>query len=56
MEELMLAGGFEIPPAAAAALPMVVSPLTMKVIMVALVILVVLAIGDAVFPKKGLRR
>ncbi|GJD77995.1 hypothetical protein NBEOAGPD_1207 [Methylobacterium gregans] len=52
----MLAGGFEIPAAAAAALPMVVSPLTMKVVLMALVILVLLAIGDTVAPKKGPRR
>lgn len=56
MEELMLAGGFEIPAAAAAALPMVVSPLTMKVVLMALAILVVLAIGDWIAPEKGPRR
>ncbi|GLS51964.1 hypothetical protein GCM10007886_01460 [Methylobacterium gregans] len=56
IEDLMLAGGFEIPAAAAAALPMVVSPLTMKVVLMALVILVLLAIGDTVAPKKGPRR
>lgn len=56
MEELMLAGGFEIPAAAAASLPMIVSPLTAKVVLIALVILVVLAIGDTVAPKKGPRR
>lgn len=56
MEDVMLAGGFEIPAAAAAALPMVVSPLTAKVILMALAILVVLAIFDAVAPKKGPRR
>lgn len=52
----MLAGGFEIPTAAAAALPMVVSPLTAKLVLMALVILVVLAIGDVVAPKEGPRR
>lgn len=56
MEDLMLAGGFEIPAAAAAALPMVVSPITMNVLLMALAILVVLAIGDFIEANKGPRR
>lgn len=52
----MLAGGFEIQAAAAAALPMVASPVTMKVLLMALAILVVLALGDMIAPEKGPRR
>lgn len=56
IEDLMLAGGFEIQAAAAAALPMVASPVTMKVLLMALAILVVLALGDMIAPEKGPRR